>query len=148
MLVFLPLMILMLVLLIGVFERTTPNINVQEMDVAKRPIIDLNMLNYRVGLKFITKNSSILDSSEIPNYFEIKVGAKILRNDASGFVIEDEKLFEFKPCDRADFLDFQEYYDMNLKKAICLKNHNFTLEGYWDESKISYAYMIQTLEMK
>ena len=134
-----PLLILFFFLLIGVLERTTPHINVQEMDVIKRPTITLNANNYRMGLKFQTKAGLTLDPSEISLYFEVKAKHIVINNTATGQFIEEEREYKFTNCQKSDFIDFEDYYEINLRKAICISNHSFNLEGYWDESKFSYG---------
>ena len=141
-LVFLPLMILFLVYTVGAFNRTNPHINVQEMDIKIRPSIDLNTNNYRMGLRFQTRAGITISPADLPNYLNVTVNYHRITSHENGTEkYREAKTFGFKSCEESNFSDFDSYYKLNLQNAICLTNHSMTLEGYWDESTISYAFI-------
>lgn len=140
-LVLIPLLTLSIILMIGAVNRTTPHINVQEMEVLKHPLIDLNHENYKLAITFQTRKGSFLNKSQIPSFFDVRVGERTFVNGPDGIFMVKERGIEVENCRKSEYDGFEEYYDLNLREAICLKNHNFTLQGYWDESKISYIFI-------
>ena len=139
--VIIPLLILFLIYAVGVIQRTTPQINVQEMDIEIRPSIDLNMNNYRMGLRFQTNTGITMLPADLQNFFDVSVSYHETSFNENGTKIDEVKSFGFEPCQESNFTDFDSYYKLNLQNAICLTNFSMTLEGYWDASQISYAYI-------
>lgn len=124
------------------FLHTNPQINIQDFDVNTRSYIHLDTQNFHFAFRIEDNNGNAMKIDNISNYFDIDVSfISQIHNESVPWNTTNTSSFEFQPCKSEDFQAFQNYFETNLKHAFCLKNHSFSLGGFWDEIKMDYLYM-------
>ena len=116
------------------WQRTSPKINVQEYDVNKRPYMNLTKDNFRFAFRIILQNGSVF-SGNITDYFQFDINYRFMAQNLSAFYQLDSQSFVMEKCKKENFMDFENYYDLNLRDAFCLSYDSMNIGGYWDEEK-------------
>lgn len=132
-----PLIVYFIIIAISTLNHSSPQINIQEYDVNSRPFLSLNTGNFRLAFRIIAANMSDFNG-KFDEYFDISLfGFKA--NPVNGiYSVTEYKEFGLEVCNRSKFEDFPDYYEKNLQKAFCLKDHSFTIGGFWDENRTDW----------
>jgi len=135
-LVLTPLVVYFILIANTTIKHSQNKTNIQEYDVNARPNLTLTMDNFRLAFRIIFANGTMLSPDVFENYFDFYNIYEEMRQTNNQFFLDYSKTFVFKACNKNDFLDFSEYFDLNLEKAFCLYNHSMNIGGYWDETSI------------
>lgn len=124
-----PLIAYFYVLAVETLNYQNPKINIQEYDVNNRPFMEMNSSNFRMAMRIQFYNRSSFEG-RISDFFDINIFELRTEQQNSHMKITGNDLnknFKMEACTKSDFLDFPDYYQLNLKNAVCLKNHSFTV---------------------
>lgn len=120
---------------LSVFYHTSPKVSIETQYLIEREEINLNSTTMPLAFGFTNFGSVPLDLSQ---YMIFKVSLHESINSANGTVYVT--YLDFKLCEKENFPlisdDHFAYYGLN--SMYCLKNQNFTIKGYWDETIMNY----------
>ena len=136
-LVITPLLVYFLLIADNTIKHSEAKINVQEYDVNQRPYLNLNKENFRLAFRIIFPNTQVF-TEDIEQYFDFYLTYNTASQNNSQFTVGRSTSFQLEPCYQENFLDFSEYYNLNLINAYCLANHSMEVGGFWDEETIGW----------
>ena len=137
-LVLTPLSIYFIVMLISIFNHSTAKINSQDLDITKRPLVTLKKESFQLGFKIMTYNGEVINDTAVLNYLDIGVTHRSFNRKSLQWT--PYKYFSLRACNESDFAsEFNDFYQLNLINAICIKDFNFSMQGYWDEDNVEFS---------
>lgn len=117
-----------------IFYNLSPKITNQPKTQALRPPIKFSDKIFTVSL-VDDDSAAYID----PSIFTIKAKNVFMNSSDSGYKIIKTVSYGLHVCNMTDFIaDPTVYEKLGLKNTLCLDNNSFVLEGYWDESIVTY----------
>lgn len=110
--------------------RVNPNVLQQLIQNNKRPEFNFNKENLVFSFAVVDPANKIYHEPSIFNILPIRTAGK-------NGVNTEQEILETEYCTPDHFRRFPSFFEnANMSYALCLKNQNFTVKGYWDEESV------------
>lgn len=117
-----------------IFYKNDPTINMENQVLKQRPTYHLDKENFPLAIAVQDETQKVYD---YPQYFRMEVINTIVFNSNSSSVVS---MYEMEKCTNQNFPRLSDEYlnTAGISNYFCIKNQNFTIGGYWDNSYIQY----------